>query len=335
MMDYDKLWYKKLKLQAKTDYKMFTKIDKLFFQKNADRLALVWHSLHIKLVIKDGKIEIVKDDSFLDSHNRIPRAKQFIEKTLEYIKKNNYKSIDGEFIMSIGDSFDIDPKIPIISYSKPKNVKGFLFPDFHMNLLEEKKELFEEKCSDIEKINKIYFKGNSTSKNNTKIREKLSPLSDDILNISLDKTDFKPFYDICRYKYVLDIPGNRPWSVRLIELYLSKSLPLRINFYSSEKKNNKFYKYDQWIQFYELMFPENESYINFAYNNYYLQEISNNKIQQIKKDLINKYKYFEKNPELYYKIVNENFEKTKYFTMNHIYYYIYKMFKYYNKLIKK
>ena len=30
LMNYDKLWYKKLKSQAKNDYKMFKKIDKDF-----------------------------------------------------------------------------------------------------------------------------------------------------------------------------------------------------------------------------------------------------------------------------------------------------------------
>lgn len=332
-MNYDKLWYKKLKSQAKNDYKMFKKIDKDFFDKNAKQL--ISYAVHIKFVIKNNELEIVMDNTLTDSHNRIPSAKKFVEETLKYIKENNFDSIDGEYIMAIGDSCDFTSKIPTMSYSKPKNMRGFLFPDFNMGYLEEKKELFKENCSDVEKYNKIYFKGNTTSKKKTKIREKLGPLSDNILDVKLDIEDYKPFYDICKYKYVLDIPGNYPWSVRLIELYLSKSLPFRINFYSSEKKNNKFYKYDQWIQFYESMFPENESYINFSYNNHYLQEISNDYVLKIKNDLVNKFIFFQKNPDLYNKIVNENYIKTESFTMNHIYYYIYKMFKYYNRLIIK
>jgi hypothetical protein len=330
-MNYDKLWYDKLREQAKIDYKMYNKIDKEYFDKSSDKKLK--YGLHIKFIIKNNKLEIQKDPKLIDTYNRIKSAQKFVESTLEYIKNNNYKSIDGEYLMIIGDSCDFYNNIPVMSYSKPKNVRGFLFPDFNLGHLEEKKEMFEKHCTNVSKTKKIYFKGNTTSKNNTKVREKLGPLSDSILDIDLNKKDYKPYYDICKYKYVLDIPGNYPWSVRLIELYLSKSLPFRINFYSDEKKDNKKYKYEQWIQFYELMFPENISYINFSYNNHFLKEISNDKVKIIKNDLINKFNYYEKNPEKYQEIVDSNYEKVKFFKMEHIYYYIYKMFRYYRKLI--
>lgn len=36
-MDYDKLWYEKLKIQAKTDYKMFKNISKSKFNFEANK----------------------------------------------------------------------------------------------------------------------------------------------------------------------------------------------------------------------------------------------------------------------------------------------------------
>jgi hypothetical protein len=93
---------------------------------------------------------------------------------------------------------------------------GFLFPDFNVNLLEEKKMTFEDKCTNVLKKDILYFKGGPTSKNKTKIREKLELLSDNIVVVDLKKDNYRPYYEICNYKYVLDLPGNYPWSVRLI-----------------------------------------------------------------------------------------------------------------------
>lgn len=326
-MNYDKLWYIKLKEQAKTDFKMFKKINKNKFYSIADKYMK--DKKHVKFVIKDNKLKIEYDDEIW---SRIESAEKFINGLLTYVIKNNLDSIDGEYIMRLGDSCDLNSKIPIFTYSKPKNIKGFLFPDFNLNLLDEKKITFQNKCSNVIKKDIIYFKGNPTSRKKTKIREKLEPFTNDILKVDLQKTDYRPYYEICNYKYVLDLPGNFPWSVRLIELYLSKSLPFRVNFYYVDSYKEKNYKYDQWIQFYESMFPEDISYINFKYENSFYTEITDEKTEKIKNDLINKFHYFESNPDLYNKIVNENYKKSNALTFEHIYYYLYEIFSYYKKL---
>jgi len=328
--NYEKLWYEKLLMQVKNDYKMYKPVNKYFFNKESKRILR--DGKHIKIVISNNEFKIEHDYRMVDTHNRIPSARNFIENTLKYVKTNNLDSIDGEYIMRFSDSCDFNINIPSISYVKPKNVKGFLFPDFNMHKLEEKKATFNEKCKNIHKKNQIYFKGNDTSKNKTQIREKLEPLSDDILSVDLF-TDKKPYYNICEYKYVLDIPGNYPWSVRLIELYMSGSLPLRINFYNTEVKNNKTYKYEQWIQFYELMFPENESYINFVYEQNNSDVMSDEVVNKIKNDLIETFNYYNEHPELSDAIIKKNSEKIDDFSLEHIYYYIYQMLSHYKKLI--
>ena len=328
-MDYDKLWYEKLKLQAKNDFKMFKNISKTKFDFEANKYMK--DGKHIKFIIKNNELSIEYDKNIWDGI-RINSARLFVIGLLDYVSHNKLKSIDGEYIMRPGDSCDFEPKIPIFTYSKPKNLKGFLFPDFNMGLLEEKKITFDSKCSNVLKKDIVYFKGGPTSKNKTKIREKLEPKSDKIISVDLKREDFRPYYEICNYKYVLDLPGNYPWSVRLIELYMSKSLPFRVNFYYSDTKHEKTYKYEQWIQFYECGFPENISYINFKYENSFYKEISDEKVEKIKNDLISKYNYFESNPDLYNKIVNENYKKTKALTFKHIYCYLYTTFSYYKKL---
>ncbi len=286
---------------------------------------------HIEFIIKNNELFTNYNREIWDE-TRIKSAINFLTGLIDYIKKNKLESIDGRYIMRAGDSCDFNPTIPIFTYSKPENIKGFLFPDFNMNALNEKKMTFEEKCSNVLKKDVIYFKGKSTSKNKTKIREKLELKSDNIVIIDLKKDNYRPYYEICNYKYVLDLPGNYPWSVRLIELYMSRSLPFRINFYSGKTKDEQSYKYDQWIQFYELMFPENVSYVNLKYNNSFYKEISDEKVDKIKNDLVNKYNYFESNPNLYNSIVNENYKKTLALTFKHIYYYLYNVFSYYKKI---
>jgi predicted helicase len=114
---------------------------------------------------------------------------------------------------------------------------------------------------------------------------------------------------------------------------MSGSLPLRINFYNTEVKNNKTYKYEQWIQFYELMFPENESYINFVYEQNNSDVMSDEVVNKIKNDLIETFNYYNEHPELSDAIIKKNSEKIDDFSLEHIYYYIYQMLSHYKKLI--
>jgi len=324
-MNYDKLWYNKLKMQAKNDYKMFMPITKDKFMSDAKKYMK--DGKHIQFIINNNELQIDYDKSIWDEV-RIEGARKLLSGMLDYVKKNKLASIDGKYIMRAGDSCDFAPTIPIFTYSKPLNVKGFLFPDFNMYLLDEKKKMFQEKCTDVLKTDVLYFKGKSTSRNKTKIREKLELLSDNIVIVDLQKDNYRPYYEICNYKYVLDLPGNYPWSVRLIELYMSRSLPFRVNFYD----NSKNYKYEQWIQFYESMFPEDVSYINFKYENGFYKEMSDEKVEKIKNDLIDKYKYFESKPKLYKSIIDENYKKVQALTFEHIYFYLYEAFIYYKKL---
>jgi hypothetical protein len=155
--------------------------------------------------------------------------------------------------------------------------------------------------------------------------------------MSLFKNPFKiivndkyiPYYCICNYKYVLDIPGFRPWSVRLIELYMSKSLPIRILFHNSQWGEEK------WIQFYENMFPKNESYVGLEYNIDYEKKISEKNINYIRSQCLLIFDFFNKNSKLYNKITTDNFKKCEVLKEDHIYYYMYNILMGYNSILKK
>jgi hypothetical protein len=317
-----KEWFLKLKQQVKNDYAMFDKINENDFYKESDELLK--KNKHCKIIIQNNKIKEVSLEN-----KRISSIVQILNGVLDMCKTYELKSVDGTYLFKFGDSCDMDANIPVFCWAKPKNIKSFIFPDFYMHLFEKKKKKFNQKCNVTDtcnKINKIFFKGNSTSVKKTKIREKLRKYNDKRLIVDIsDKT--LSYYELCKYKYVLDLPGYYPWSVRLIELYLSKSLPIRVSLYNTNEN------YEQWIQFYELMFPENESYSNISCNQNFYSEIPNDKVSDIKNEIINKYNYYNNNSDKYNKIVKLNNEKINYFTMEHIYYYVYQALKYYKKIV--
>ena len=105
-----------------------------------------------------------------------------------------------------------------------------------------------------DKKNIIFFQGADTSKsqpnnNKTDIRRNLKIVLNDHNNskILIDK---EPIIvsDWCKYKYLLDLPGSKPWSVRFKKLLLTKSLII------------KFDVEDYWINFYSVLFKPNEDY---------------------------------------------------------------------------
>ena len=311
----NKLWYIKLKEQIEFDKKQYTNINKKDFDK------LNKSNKHIKIIIKNNNI-INKNIPKNDIQNRIQKIYKLIELTIKFSNKHKLKKINGIFFFRIADGYTYDINYPVFNYSKPKNKKGFLFPDFNFLDFKKKLKIFKNNCNS-KKNNKIYFRGTNTDKT-AKLRYKLSKLNEpfDIKIV----TKFVPFYNLCKYKYVLDLPGRKPWSVRLIELYMSKSLPIRILFYYSK------WNEDIWVQFYNRMFIEWKNYIPLKYDLNYNKEINNNIINHIKKQCLEIYNFFNNN-KLYNKIIKQNYKIINSLTMNHIEFYMYYSLISYSELI--
>lgn len=326
-MNYNKEWYRKLTDRVITDYKMYKNIKIESIEKHK-MYKEIYNSVHYLIVTIKNKNIILKKPykNIFDTELRIKSIHTFLIKMIKYIDKNNLPSIDGIYIFKITDSYEYRYEFPIISYAKPHNKKGFLYPDFNLNQLEEKQKMFKKRCDNIKKEHKIFFKGSRTTKDSTKVREKLQLKSNDILKIDLSKK-YIPYYCLCKYKYVLDLPGFRPWSVRLIELYLSKSLPIRIIQYYKK------WGEDRWIQFYENMFPSLYSYIPIKIDSNYTIELSQNTIDTIYNKIIKIYKYMENKNKVYDKIVNNNYKKASSLKEEHILYYLYIMMFHYNKIV--
>ena len=313
-------WFILLKQQIEYDYKQYENIE--ISQK--DKLLLEKSNKHIKIIIKNNKIinKLPKEDL----PYRIKNILTIFTLAITYSNKYNLPKITGEFFVRVSDGYDYKYNYPTINYAKPKTKKGFLMPDFNFRFLKDKIKMFDKQCN-VKKRNLIYFKGSSTSNKKTQIMEKMS-LLDKPFSVSVN-TQYKPYYHLCYYKYILDLPGLKPWSVRLIELYMSKSLPIRVLFYNSKWGET------EWIQFYERGFPPLVSYIPLVYDINYDIEIPNDIVKNIEFKCLQIIKFFNSHNELYNEITKKNYLKTKALNIEHIEYYMYYCCMYYLKLLSK
>lgn len=315
---YSKLWLKALKSQVEHDYKQFKNVK--ITQKD------------INIVEKDSKniiIEVLNNVVITkivgeDPHGRQDSIIQSFNLGIQYAIDNNLPPLTGKYHVRFTDGYVFEHNYPTFSFSKPESKKGFLIPDFNFLKYKDKIENFKKNCND-EKINEIYFKGSDTTNRRSKLRGKMSVLTKPF-NVSIDG-EFAPYYNICNYKYVLDLCGTKPWSVRLIELYMSKSMPIRVILFNEKWGENK------WIQFYENMFLPWESYVNLEYDTNYDREINNKHIKDIQKKCMKTMKYFENNTDHYNEIVQNNYNKVKALKMEYIGYYMYHASIAYNKVI--
>jgi len=62
------------------------------------------------------------------------------------------------------------------------------------------------------------------------------------------------------HKYLLDLAGWKPWSLRLKFLFLLDRIPIRISFYNSKIGETYYFN-----QYFDYIFKENIDYINLKY----------------------------------------------------------------------
>lgn len=315
---YSELWLKALKSQVDHDYKQFKNVKITEKDVNAAK--------------KDSKSVIIEIENNVilsgiigeDPHSRQHSMMQSFNLGIQYSIDNKLPPISGKYHVRFTDGYAFEHNYPTFSFSKPKSKKGFLIPDFNFFKYKDKMKDFKKNCNG-EKINEIYFKGSDTTKRRSKLRGKISVLPKPF-NVSIDG-EYAPYYNICNYKYVLDLCGTKPWSVRLIELYMSKSMPIRVLLY------NKKWGEERWIQFYENMFLPWESYANLEYDTHYDREIANKDIKDVQAKSMKIMKYFDKNKDHYDEIVQNNYNKVKALKMEYVGYYMYHASMAYNRVV--
>jgi hypothetical protein len=329
-MEYNKNIIDKLKSQIKNQINEFEYsqeiIDKMYreYKKN-NRLKEAGTIIEIK----DNKIII--ELMCTKEVNRTNAIISLISKSIEYIKKKKMNYPNTKLFLFVSDVYTYwDQSLPLFVIAKPKNKKGILIPDntfkshSNVNKISENWETTKEKCikkiiSFDKKKDVLFFIGGNTDTGRQNIRENLFKLSngETILGNNINKSNLslqiefahnRDVSEFTEFKYLLNLPGNQPWSYRFKYLFLAKSLVINIDV--RQKFGDVDYFNSTWINFFDIIFEPNIDYVNLEY--YWIESNQTyNDYQFVKliKDLELVYSYYKLNPEEAYKVSNSGFDK--------------------------
>ena len=284
---YDKKTYKKIDLLKK--YKIHLEIPALFL-----------------LIIKNNKLiydKTIFEGFHIYENEGLNRKKRIINILQKMLDK--YKVNDTSLIINYADGYNWKLNMPVFNFSVPIGSQGLIFPNFDIFDFEIQNKCynFDNMKNKIQKYdikkdedNDIFFRGGITSKNKTKIREKLvyEKLP---FNVKLNQPEF--IGNFKKHKYLLDLPGVKPWSVRLKYLFVMNSVVFRISFYNSKNGEKGCFQ-----QSFDYLFKENKDYIHLIYDFDYDKEIPHHIFIKCVNDIKEKYIYYENNQSEYKKMVS-------------------------------
>ena len=310
-----------------------------------------------KIEIKNNKMIYdtkIVENVFIDIKEGVDRKHRIINILQKMLDKYNVK--DTVLILSFVDGYFWKIDIPVFNFSVPIGCKGLIFPNFDMLDFKEDGTVYDfdgikKKIEDypIKKIeDDIFFRGGITSKNRSKIREKIqfenSPFNVRLIKPELFNKSKKSLLllklainesrlvenqligSFKNHKYLLDLPGVKPWSVRLKYLFLMNSIVFRISFYNSKYCERSYYR-----QSFDYLFKENKDYIHLIYDFDYEKEIPENIYKKVVSDIKDKYKFYENNNTEYKKMVSNMQKASKKLDLDEMLKYLYTLIETYTE----
>ncbi len=299
--------------------------------------------------------QIIKEFIGKKEYNRINDIIQLIENSIQYIKKKNMNYPDTKLFLFISDVYVYwDQELPVFILAKPKNKKGILIPDntFNshrdasskmMNWEETKLECYKNIVPINKKKDKLFFIGGNTDKSRQDIRSNLKKLSngESVYGIKTNNKELPldirfehnlKISEFGEYKYLLNLPGNQPWSYRFKYLFLTKSLVINVDVHQRFKGGDGFN--ESWINFFDVIFERNLDYINLPFHWFDSDEkYDEYEFKKLICGMENTYDYFEKNPEKYEQMVSNGYSKAQNITSDLISEAIFLLVHYYAKKI--
>lgn len=276
------------------------------------------------IYIHDNIIDL-RYDSSPDFLNRKMLIIKLLKNTLAKHKIN-----DTIIILYYADGYCND-NTPIFNFALPDGILGLIFP--HFDIINIKENTLNNKINSIIKykpkkiINDIYFKGSPNTKKRNTIRERLEKENFPI-NVILYSNTYEDQRTMKDHKYLLDLPGVKPWSVRLKYLTVMERLIIRISFYDPSRGEKSY-----WKQVIDYLLTENKDYVHLIYKTNYDIPINNNLYKKILFDINKIYEEFENNDKKYDKMVKNLKKKSEKINVENIYKYVAKLINSYTKNI--
>lgn len=283
-------------------------------------------------------------------------------RAMHYIKSKKLQlppnTVLFQFLMSTFPYFaDLDKRFPVYIADKPHNTDFILLPDFgFLNMkLAGKYETLEKpvgfeltqqnvyktckKCTKqnfLSKIPVVYFKGVDSTYRKCNTRAFFRDMSTDWLRVKLDSnTEYEPAHTLCRYKYLLNLPGWAPWSIRLKFLLLMCSLVIDVSVTTVSLDHH--YEDEEYMTMINYLIKPGVDYIRLPMKFYRTSVISNDVslIEEAKQKTLNEqirvyeqikeiHEDAEKNPDKYLPMIHHGYNIVSNLRIEHMYEYMYK-----------
>ncbi|KAJ1464084.1 hypothetical protein T484DRAFT_1758362 [Baffinella frigidus] len=240
-----------------------------------------------------------------------------------------YRLPPVRFYLYICDSYCYQFRdLPLFVMAKPSNREGILIPDdsFLGNQTWEKSVTLINQNSCETKIPIIYFKGARTGRAEkvskrhgvvvldqkwaTRCIFETHALTSKVMEVLLSGPQ-EAMHTWSKYKYLLNMPGEQPWSYRYKYLLVMKSLVIDIvvhQQYGSDPKNYNL----RWDNFFDAFFRHNREYIQVPFR--WIEndpEHNQREHQRVIQRVENIFAYYEKNQEAYSAIVQSCTRRVK------------------------
>jgi hypothetical protein len=276
-------------------------------------------------------IEIINNKIKVLSPNYGDRAKNTIILLLKMLKK--YKVKNTILFINLADgNYYITNDVPVFNFSVPEGNHGMIIPEFdvskvrpnkNMNLNKLYKQIVDYKPKEI--LNDIYFVGSASTERKNKLRELLSAESAPF-NVDLSGATKVEMMEFKNHKYLLDLPGFKPWSIRFKFLLSTLRPIIRISLHNSEYQESGL-----WRLWFDYLLKPNSDYIQLTYDCDYENPLNEKIYEKIKNDILETYNYLEHNEVAYKKIANNGFKASKNINVNESLFYLYTLIETYTK----
>lgn len=226
------------------------------------------------------RFEIVSPSKIRIHHNVMKPQDQFYILRAEAIRdmflsfKLNFGKIKN-FYLYLGDEMTKKYEdYPLFVFSKRAKQKGILVPDWSFwdnYTSSNKKQTWDDlkqktynMCPvGVPPKNIFYFRGRNTSSIAPhNIREEIQKISTKLpyIDINLNPQNVQSLSDWCPNRYMLDLPGSSPWSVRFKELFLLRSVIVKVDVFPSDDFTNPH------INFYTPLLKAGVDYVSIPFN---------------------------------------------------------------------
>jgi len=280
----------------------------------------------LKVIVKDNQFEYVRSPN---TSKRVNLMMELFKKLHDYTIKNKKKVSDCIIYLYIANVYTYEyQNLPFFVLARPKNRNGIIIPDETFigydvkgSILnwDEMKDIIKSHCGmeRYDKINKLYYRGPNAGADKHNLRKLIE--KERKLNTFYDITVGSyaiPIYESCKYKYLINLPGDQPWSARYKYFMLMKSLMIHVDL----KQHFEFFENDVWITFFGPLFQDKIDNIDLIYD-WYENDAEKNKknLTKLINEIRETYTYYEDNPEQYDEIVKNAYNKVNAITLDLVY----------------